>query len=224
MGSAPAKNLQNTFNSLDSAQFPDPVHTFQKSFTISQQSLTLPRTAQLLQGRGARASPRSRSSSKRAAPTAPLRAFVLLKALVQYHRLLLWPSGLHMERFIVAPTSWDSPYVIMGIGLLAAWAAYAFRTVRRNLALAFGAAWFFVVLAPSIHILPIQGLLYEHWLYLPMLGLAMVAGWHAAGAVFAERGPQWTRAVALVGVSVVLAASLVRTVMRNADWRNPICF
>lgn len=146
----------------------------------------------------------------------------LLKAFAYYHRLFLWPDNLRMERIFAAPASVLDPWVVGGVALLIGWLALAWACRRKQPAVTFGSLWFLAVLAPSIHVLPIQGILYEHWLYLPMLGWALVFGIAGSKLLSSKRTVIVT--VTLVLAGIILAALLVRTMVRNRDWREPVTF
>mgnify|MGYP002636050884 CR=1 FL=1 len=82
----------------------------------------------------------------------------------------------------------------------------------RNLWLAIGCAWFFITLAPTSSIIPLNDLAVEHRTYLPMtLGLCMVAG---LGLYFRY----WRWLILLV----LLPVFALGTATRNNDWVSEI--
>ena len=110
-----------------------------------------------------------------------VRMLTFLPILWQYLKLLIVPVGLHMERgadiyisFLQWPV-WIIGLFIVGIGYL------PFRFYRKeqqpttNFRVWFlGIFWFFIALAPVSGITPINALMYEHWLYLPMVGFWLI--------------------------------------------------
>jgi tetratricopeptide (TPR) repeat protein len=78
----------------------------------------------------------------------------------------------------------------------------------------FGGLWFFITLLPVCQIFPHHELMAEHYLYLPLVGVLVVASplWEYLLA------RQRTGAIALISVLVLLFA--VRTVIRNRDWKD----
>jgi tetratricopeptide (TPR) repeat protein len=142
-------------------------------------------------------------------------------AAASYLRLLLWPSDLHIERFI-AVAGWTPAAtlgawlaVILALGLLTA-------SARRV-----PGGWFWLVLALALYA-PVSGIVPvhpdiadralfapEHFLYLPLLGLApLVAGGIAALPVAV---PPLLMRAALV---LLLAVWGTIVIDRNRDWRD----
>jgi hypothetical protein len=139
-------------------------------------------------------------------------------ALLTYVRLLVWPVGLHLERFTAVPGwSLGSAFVAWAlVCVLLAGLAWAARGLRSG--------WFFLALA-ALAYLPVSGIVpvypaiaaralftAEHFLYLPLLGLAPLV----AGAA-ATRMPR-PRARALLAGALAGWGALV--VARNRDWRD----
>jgi tetratricopeptide (TPR) repeat protein len=118
-------------------------------------------------------------------------------------------------------TSFFSPSVMFGglifLGLL----VLAFSQFRRFPILSFGILWFFIGLAPTSNLaVPINGLIYEHWLYLPMIGIFLVLIW--LGMLL---GKKYNLQKILLGVLIAFLIFLsVLTINRNKDWIDPITF
>jgi pentatricopeptide repeat protein len=151
-----------------------------------------------------------------------LRLFTFFRILTVYFSLLFWPFNLHMERSVEIAASLFSPSVIFGGFIFLGLLALAFSQFKRFPVLSFGILWFFIGLAPTSNILvPISGLLYEHWLYLPMIGIFLVVIW--LGLLAAKKYNILGKI--LLGLFAVLLIFLsVLTINRNKDWRNPIVF
>jgi len=151
----------------------------------------------------------------------PVRLFTFFRVLAGYVGLLFVPLGLHMERQVEYVTSFFQPLALAGAAIFAVLLALAAALYRRRPALSFGIFWFFICLAPVSNVaVPINGLMYEHFLYLPLAGffLALLA----AGKELTAR-PVIRRA-AVAALVVGLAVFSVLTVRRNADWRDPVVF
>jgi tetratricopeptide (TPR) repeat protein len=139
-----------------------------------------------------------------------------------YLRLLVWPATLSADysydAFPVSSGALD-PRAWAALVLLALLATLAWRAWRgRNLA-GFGAVWYAVALLPVSHVVPYSELLAEHYLYVPMIGIAFVV----AGLVDAARAyaPERRRALAAI-VLVMAGAAATRTIVRNRDWRDTL--
>jgi len=101
-----------------------------------------------------------------------VRLLTFSKVIFIYLRLLLIPYPLHMERTTDLVTSIFSPWPIaaltlIGLILFLSWKEY---TYKKTLSIIFGFSWFSICLLPVSGIIPINGILYEHWLYLPLVG------------------------------------------------------
>jgi tetratricopeptide (TPR) repeat protein len=76
-----------------------------------------------------------------------------------------------------------------------------------------------VTLLPVSQIVPFRELLAEHYLYVPMMGVAMVVAAAVDGA--RARWPERRRLMA-AAVAVVVVAAAARTIVRNRDWRDKV--
>jgi Tfp pilus assembly protein PilF len=137
-----------------------------------------------------------------------------------YLGLVVWPARLVADySFNTFPVSTGllDPRAIASALLLAVLAVGAVRSWRRGGAFGFGAAWWAITLLPVSHIVPYRELMAEHYLYIPMVGVAFtVAGWTAwALAAAPER-----RQAVFATVLLVAAALSARTIVRNRDWRT----
>src|SRR3989338_2487956 len=114
-----------------------------------------------------------------------VRVFTFLPILWEYLKLLIVPTGLHMERGAVFYTSlfqWPVWPIFLGLIGLLIWLRHLYKRqlTTHNLRPAifqvwfFGVALFFISLGPVSGITPVNALMYEHWLYLPMVGFWLV--------------------------------------------------
>jgi tetratricopeptide (TPR) repeat protein len=141
--------------------------------------------------------------------------FTECRAFFVYLRLFLFPSGQNAD--------WDFPASrnILDHGAIVALLAIVLLTgaaiyFRRRYSLAsYGFLIYLLLMAPTSSFLPIQDPLAERRLYLPMLGLLMVA----AAAVRGLRASPFKLAVVSGGIALVLATLTYR---RNQLWANDI--
>ena len=133
-----------------------------------------------------------------------------------YLRLALWPHPLVFDyAWPMAKTvSAVLPPALVLVALLAA-TGWLFR---RRPVMGFWAIWVFLTLAPTSSIVPLADFAFEHRMYLPLIGLLVLAvlGADALLQRLAPR-PAWGPA-ALVGAFALLLAVL--TIRRNADYRS----
>ena len=173
---------------------------------------------------GLRQLPEQRSASSVASPwSAPTRAVLMLRALGDYGRLMIFPSNLHMERNVLdgrnyaSTRSWrnsiESEYLsIAGAVVLLALAAGSCRRGRGQRLRIFGAAWFLVGYLPVSNLFDLNATVAEHWLYLPSVGfLLFLAG------CCADLPARHGRALVAFSCLGVLALS-ARSAIRSSDW------
>lgn len=179
---------------------------------------------------GLRQLPESRSAA--AAPanhSAATRAVLMLRALGDYGRLMIFPSNLHMERSVsevISPMTRDAwrrsvrfEYLsVAGAVVLAVFAFGAFRKGAGRQARIFGASWFLLTYLPTSNLFDLNATIAEHWLYLPSVGFLIFL----AGVVFELPAHFRRGAVALACLAVVALSA--RSAIRSSDWVDPETF
>jgi tetratricopeptide (TPR) repeat protein len=153
----------------------------------------------------------------------PIKGVLMLRALGDYGRLMVFPSRLHMERTVVNVDSsvsnkqWrqhvGSDYLtILGLLVLAALVAGAVqRGIAQPLRI-FGAGWFLLAYLPTSNIVDLNATVAEHWLYLPSVGaLLFLAG------VLLDL-PRVPRKLATALVCVAVIGFSARSYVRSSDW------
>lgn len=151
------------------------------------------------------------------------RIFTFLKILLIYYSLYFAPFNLHMERSTEIITTLFHPQVIISLVILffiLFISVYSFRKNNKFFPFAFGL--FFISLFPFSNILvPISGLLYEHWLYFPLVGISL-----AISYLFLEFLPKikFLSQISIAFLVIFLIFLSFRTIFRNFDWKDPITF
>lgn len=131
-----------------------------------------------------------------------------------YLRLLVWPSGQNLLYDFPASYHWWDAKVMAGFAGIAVLIGAALRWRRVYPLAAFGVLWFFVTLAVESTVIPIRHVIFEHRVYLPMFGFALVA---------AELiGSRRRAAVILVIILTMGTVLSVLTYRRNAVWRDGV--
>ena len=110
--------------------------------------------------------------------------------------------------------------LVLGISLVAWRRPDLAKGVDTGKTAAFGLVWFVITISPVSNTLFLSGvLLAERTLYLPSVGLAAATGWILVRVARHRPRSAW------VVLIVVLLASSVRVVTRNAEWKdNPTVF
>jgi protein O-mannosyl-transferase len=159
----------------------------------------------------------------------PTRAALMLRALGDYGRLMVFPSNLHMERTVLDPNnyltkeSWRSSVAAEYLSILGLIVAVALlhgssRKGAGQSARIFGAAWFFLGYFPVSNFFELNATSAEHWLYLPSVGfLIFLAG------CAVDLPPAHRKVVAGLSFIAVVGFS-VRTAVRSTDWVTPETF
>jgi len=137
---------------------------------------------------------------------------------LHYLRLVIWPSPLILDHgwpIARTPAAWV-PQSLVVLALLGA----SLVLYRRRAWAGYLGLFFFLVLAPTSSVVPIQDAAFEHRMYLPLVAplVLLVAGARCAARRLAP-GASWLPA-ALAGAAA-LAAGLL-TVRRNQDYRDPV--
>lgn len=152
------------------------------------------------------------------------RAFIMLNVVPEYGRLMLAPVRLYAD---YSPRQLEvyatlHPTHLAGILLLVSTAALFVLSIRRAPVVAFGIAWFALIVAPVSNVLLATGiLLAERTLYLPSVGamLVVAVGLDALRAwLHAARSPLQPF-VPIAGLAA-LAFGVARSSDRNAFWHD----
>jgi len=137
------------------------------------------------------------------------------RVMFTYLRLLCFPVKQMLDydyplyKTIFSGATFLSLMGLIGIG----WAAV--RQRLRQPLVTFGALWFFLTIFPESGMIPIRDLIFEHRLYLPMLGFAMAV----VGVSFLFLGKtDWRRPT--VFVLVLGLAFCILTYRRNFVWKS----
>ena len=132
-----------------------------------------------------------------------------------YIKLLFWPVGQALDYsypIVKRLLSWPN---FLAFGGLLGLIALAVTLYRRRPLISFGIAWFFLTLSVESTIIPLDPV-FEHRLYIPMLGFVVVLI-----DLLANRLSRKVLIITLTVLSLSLAAC---TWQRNALWNDPVAF
>ncbi len=153
----------------------------------------------------------------------PVRATLMMRALGDYGRLMIFPANLHMERTLFDPAllrdreGWRRSVAVeylsvFGLAVLAALTLGASRKGPARQLRVFGAIWFFAAFLPISNLVDLNATVAEHWLYLPSVGLLIFLGGCALEL------PQRSRSIAVVFALLWVAGLSARSFVRSGDW------
>jgi tetratricopeptide (TPR) repeat protein len=161
--------------------------------------------------------------------SAPVRGMLMLRALGDYGRLMIFPSNLHMERTVVdshaadGNNGWrhaiEGDYLtITGMLVLGGLITGSTRPGSGQRLRAFGAGWFLFAYLPISNLVDLNATVAEHWLYLPSVGfLLFFAG-------IATELPLSFRKHAMALATVAIIGLGTRSFIRSGDWLNSEVF
>jgi Flp pilus assembly protein TadD len=146
-------------------------------------------------------------------------ALVVPKTLWLNVKTVVWPTGLTVDYWDDIPNSVADGKVLLGvIALLVLLVVlWSLRDQRR---LMFGAAWFCLAMGPSSQIMPHHIMRADRFLYLPLVGIAMVLALGMRRFFQKSRG---VGSVAGVGLAVTGISLLIGISSRQLQtWRNSV--
>ncbi|MFN8005695.1 MAG: tetratricopeptide repeat protein [Terriglobia bacterium] len=142
--------------------------------------------------------------------------------IAHYLRLVFWPGDLCLDYYwpVVREPLVILPFLLLILVLLGA-TGWALKSAP---ALGFLGAFFFLILAPTSSLLPLDDLAAEHRMYLPsapVILLAVIGVFAMARWIFGDNKPLILIALASWALVVVFALTW-RTVVRNEDYRETL--
>lgn len=163
-----------------------------------------------------------------------IRMYTFLNVLLTYAKLMILPLSQHMERnvtiytyFFNWPVATAFLIVLCVLGLI--WRFYKKQKytlltgqVNDFRLWFFAVSWFFVNLGPTSGITPINAQLYEHWLYLAMLGPIVLVIYYLD--IFRKRYLKTVNIVVIIILLIFVSFFSVLSVKRNILWGDPIKF
>jgi tetratricopeptide (TPR) repeat protein len=156
----------------------------------------------------------------------------MTRALAEYLRILVFPVELATDFGYAAKIPFTLRFGAGSAVATAIWAsvlAAGLFAARRAPIFSLAVLWTFAALLPVLNVVPIGVLMAERLLFLPSVGLCLLAGRLVvlAGGAATAASPAPPLAARLRPALGVLSATLLallagRTLARNADWRTPM--
>ncbi len=140
-----------------------------------------------------------------------------IRAMATYLRLLFFPFRQNLDYDFPIYKSFFGWPVFSSFLLISAFFLGWFLISKREKIIWFGLVWFGLTMIPESSIFPLSDIIFEHRLYLPMVGFSIAAV--ASLALFLDDKKKFLRI--LGSVSVILA---VLSWSRNNVWSDPIRF
>lgn len=151
------------------------------------------------------------------------RIYTFLSVLPTYFLLLVFPITLYMERntsFVINPLD---PRVLLSFFVLLVAFIASLRIFKTYPIFLFSLLWIGITFVPTSGIIPINGIIYEHFLFLPSIGFFLICSTLIEMAFYKSNSPVIKSCIVVVVATVLLLLS-VRTISRNFEWHDPITF
>ncbi|MFA5389323.1 MAG: tetratricopeptide repeat protein [Candidatus Omnitrophota bacterium] len=148
-----------------------------------------------------------------------IRLLTAAKALMIYLKLLVMPTGLHMEWNIEPAVSFVESEVflsVIGLAVIAGFVYFLFRTSKLKF---FAIGWFFITLMPYSNIYPLPYFMGEGWLYIPSIGFFALAAIYLSE--LRRRSKAWFWTVNLLLVFLLIFYGIL-TAKRADVWADPV--
>ena len=134
--------------------------------------------------------------------------------LVIYIRLLFLPIGQTLDYLYPFKTGFFDGYTPLAFAFLLGVIVIGIWNIRKRPVICFGIFWFFITLSVESSLIPIQDALFEHRLYLPVFGVAIIVSYLVFH--FLSKRLSWA-----VAISVVMILCLgTATYLRNITWQD----
>jgi len=131
----------------------------------------------------------------------------------EYLRFLFWPSGQSIYHSFPISFTLMEPKTLLSLGLLIALFSTALALRKKQPAITFGIFWFFLTLFVESSILPIAHVIFEHRMYLPMVGLCLAFSALLVSIIKSRK------VLGVIAVFFVAALCFV-TYQRNEVWKT----
>ncbi len=93
---------------------------------------------------------------------------------ITYWRLFFFPINLHLDYEYPLVTSFLNPQMLVSLALIVLILYLSYRLFQKERMMAFAILWIFVTLIPESSFFPIADVIFEHRMYLPMVGFAIL--------------------------------------------------
>ena len=138
-----------------------------------------------------------------------------LRVMMTYIRLLLVPLNQNLDYAYPMAKSLLKLPILASFFFLCFIFVMAIRLFSRYRLISFGIFWFFITLLPESNIIPLNDVIFEHRLYVPLIGFSLFV---VSGAYYLF-GKNNLKAMTIV-LSGIIACYLFLAYTRNAVWKN----
>ena len=150
------------------------------------------------------------------------RVLTFFSIIPEYIALIFFPKTLNIEREVPVVISYFSKIsffiIIMLIGIF----DLCLKYFNKYPVFLFSFLWFFITISPTMGIIPINGIMYEHFLYLSSIGIFLPFSFCFITVL--KKISNKSAILITFLLLIFLIGLIIRTINRNNDWNNPITF
>ena len=139
-----------------------------------------------------------------------------LRVIQTYFRLMIFPVGQNLDHYFPVSTTWLDGGVLFGAGLIGLLTWIAIKTWQTQRWISFSLGWMGITLLIESSIVPIADVIFEHRLYLTLLGFSWLAVGGLLQLLQSAAGKKWRGLIILV----IAGAYGFMTFQRNKIWAN----
>ena len=148
-----------------------------------------------------------------------VRLMTFIRILWDYAVLIIYPAALYFQKPYAIAITLFTPKGLACLGGLVAAMVGAFLSSRKKRQFFFVVAWFFLAMIPYSGIMPVNAIYYEHWLYVPLVGIAVIVP-----LIYDSfKIEKWKKGFLAV-LLIIFCIYFVRTTARNQEWADPYKF
>jgi len=148
-----------------------------------------------------------------------------LRVMLTYVRLLFFPFNQNLDyEYPVYKSIFEFP-VWSSLLLLIALLGIALKLFREYRLISFSIFWFFLTLLPESSFLPQQDLIFEHRLYLPMVGYSLFlvsSVYYFISNVIASDQRERGNLALIILLSLIIGCYSIMTYQRNEVWKDDL--
>jgi protein O-mannosyl-transferase len=149
------------------------------------------------------------------------------RVLLRYIRLLIWPIGQNIDHDIPYQTSFWHPWVYgswLIVFTILGFSIWLYK--KKRVVSALGIVIFFIAISVESSFIPIKDTIFEHRVYLPMIGFIMVLmdalAWGVNKLYSSNRTKEYAKEI-IVGIAIALILILAATsYVRNGVWASAL--
>ncbi len=135
-----------------------------------------------------------------------------------YIKLFLFPVGLNADPMLPFAKSFFDGFTPWGFLLLLSIIIVGFMARKRYPIIFFAVFWFFITLSVESSIIPIRDAMFEHRMYLPLFGPALLVAWLGV-----KMGKRFAIAASMFAVMAIVILGFL-TYERNKVWSEELLF